>query len=338
MKCGWVSLAILVLAGCSDNNHVNPGTWDFYRNPVELSDVQDPTIYYEQENGKFYLFASGAAQTTDEGTFESVIPIMESSDLKSWQQGNSAFEEGMAPSYDVNAPLGCPSVAKVDGRYLLYYSLSEDSDKSCIAVASADIVTGPYVGASGQVLLSSSENMWGVSSPSYIKDGNDNWLVFGNFNGIYLQKLSSDGLRVSGSPIQIASTDFDAPQIFVHEGKYYLFATIGTTAGGESSECTQVVARADSIDGEYCDRNGNSVMKGYSELLIGNSTKFAGIGHGCVFDVPDGSTWILYNAYDLSNIKKGRTLMLDRVEWIDGWPSVRGQIPSFCADTPVLNK
>ena len=77
---------------------------------------------------------------------------------------------------------------------------------------------------------------------------------------------------------------------------------------------------------------------GYSELLIGNSSKFVGAGHGTVFDVADGSTWILYNAYDLSKVDKGRVLMLDRIEWIGGWPSVRGRIGSFCADTPVVNK
>ena len=73
------------------------------------------------------------------------------------------------------------------------------------------------------------------------------------------------------------------------------------------------------------------------EVLIKSSTKFAGPGHGSVFDITPGNTWILYNAYDLSDVSKGRTLMLDRIEWLEGWPSVRGSICSFCADAPALN-
>jgi arabinan endo-1,5-alpha-L-arabinosidase len=73
------------------------------------------------------------------------------------------------------------------------------------------------------------------------------------------------------------------------------------------------------------------------EVLIKSSTKFTGPGHGCVFDTPDGATWIIYNAFDLSDVSKGRTLMLDRVNWMEDWPSVRGSIGSFSADAPALN-
>ena len=181
--------------------------------------------------------------------------------------------------------------------------------------------------------------MNGVSSPSFIQDDDENYLVFGNFNGIFLVKLSADGLSTAGvNPVQIASVVFDAPCIFRHDDMYYLFATVGLATGDESCTCTQVVGRADKIEGPYYNKAGEAMLSGSSELLIGSSAKFVGPGHGTVFNVSDGSTWILYNAYDLSNVKKGRTLMLDRIQWVGGWPMVRGQIGSFCADTPLKNK
>ena len=45
---------------------------------------------------------------------------------------------------------------------------------------------------------------------------------------------------------------------------------------------------------------------------------------------------MIYNAYDLSDVARGRTLMLDRIIWSGGWPAIRGAISSFCTDAPAL--
>ena len=338
MKRGWISLiAVLMTLGCSDDITVDPGTWYSYRNPVEQSDVQDPAVY--EEKGKFYLFSAiPPSEVTDEGAVTSIIPIMESTDLTSWHRAISVFDEDTRPKFIKDVMPSSPEVASIGDKYILYYSLAEADDyaKSGIGAATADLITGPYYDK-GKVIQASSR-INGVSSPSFIQDDDGNYLVFGNFNGIFLVELSADGLSAVGTPVQIASTEFDAPCIFKHEGKYYLFATVGTTAGGASCTCTQVVGRADKIDGPYYNKGGETMLSGSSELLIGSSSKFVGLGHGTVFNVSDGTTWILYNAYDMSNIKKGRTLMLDRIQWVGGWPLVRGQIGSFCADTPLMNK
>lgn len=336
MKRGWISLmALAFVFGCSNDDAIDPGTWDSYRNPVEQSDVQDPALF--QEDGKFYLFSAAAtAPDVEEGTVTSIIPIMESTDLTVWQRAASVFNGDTKPTFIGGTDPICPEIAKVAGKYLLYYSLSKGYDQSGIGVAVADLISGPYVDK-GAVIKASS-TLTGVISPSFVSDGSNNYLTFGNFNGIYLVKLSSDGLSTAGNPEKIASAAFDAPYIFKHGRYYYLFATVGTTEGEASCSCTQVVGRSENIQGPYVDKGGESMMDGSSELLIGNSAKFVGAGHGCVFDVADGSSWIMYNSYDLSNVKKGRTLMLDRISWVNDWPLVRGQIASFCSDKPVLNK
>ena len=327
-------MALVMAFGCSNDDTVNPGTWYSYRNPVEQSDVQDPTVY--EENGKFYLFSAGSTEVAEEGAVMSIVPIMESEDLTTWQRSASVFNEDTKPSFISGVMPSCPEIAYIAGKYVLYYSLSKDYSNSGIGAATADLISGPYTDR-GQVIKASS-NVKGVSSPSFIEDGDSKYLVFGNFNGIYLVKLSEDGLSTVGNPVQLASSVFDAPCLIKHDDKYYLFATDGTIEGEASCVCTQVVGRADRIEGPYYNKSLDKMEDGYSELLIGNSSKFVGAGHGYVFNVEDNTTWILYNAYDLSNVKKGRTLMLDRVEWVGGWPSVRGQIGSFCADTPLMNK
>ena len=78
------------------------------------------------------------------------------------------------------------------------------------------------------------------------------------------------------------------------------------------------------------------MLAGGGDAVVASGIKFAGPGHGCIVSLPDGSDWMVYNAYDLSDLSKGRTLMLDRIRWTDGWPSIRGTVSSFCTDAPVL--
>lgn len=329
MKRGWIGLAAVIMAvGCSKKDTIDPGAWNSYRNPVEQTDVQDPAVY--EDNGTFYLFASGSD--------DSIIPMMVSSNLTGWELAISVFNDETKPTFISGVSADKPSVAKVGDRYLLYYSMYKSAENSGIGVAVADLITGPYVDQ-GKILLGSGYGISGAVSPSFFSDGSSNYLVFGNFGGIYIVELSEDGMSIAAgaAPVKVASELFDAPCITVKDGSYYMFASIGSTAGGADSSCQQVVGRADSVYGPYFDKNSRAMTDDGYELLIKSSTKFAGPGHGSVFDVRDGNTWIIYNAFDLSDVSKGRTLMLDRVNWIDGWPSVRGSIGSFSADAPALN-
>lgn len=327
MKRGWIGLAAVIMAvGCSKKDSIEPGVWNSYRNPVEQSDVQDPVVI--EENGTFYLFASGSD--------DSIIPMMVSSNLTGWELAVSVFNDETKPTFISGVAADKPSVAKIGDTHLLYYSMDKSAENSGIGVAVASLVTGPYMDK-GKLILGSDYGISGAVSPSFFTDGESNYLVFGNFGGLYVVKLSEDGLSVASSPVKVASELFDAPCVVVKDGKYYLFASIGAAAGGADCVCQQVVGRADSVYGPYFDKNSKAMTDDGYEVLIKSSTKFAGPGHGSVFDVHDGSTWIIYNAYDLSDVTKGRTLMLDRVNWIDEWPSVRGSIGSFSADAPALN-
>lgn len=327
MKRGWIGLAAVIMAvGCSKKDTIDPGTWNSYRNPVEQTDVQDPAVY--EDNGTYYLFASGSD--------DSIIPMMVSSNLTGWELAISVFNDETKPTFISGVSADKPSVAKVGDKYLLYYSMFKSAENSGIGVAVADLVTGPYVDQ-GKLLLSSEYGITGVVSPSFFTDGTSNYLVFGNFGGIYIVELSEDGTGVATAPVKVASELFDAPCIMVKDGSYYMFASVGSTAGGADSSCQQVVGRADSVYGPYFDKSSKAMTDDGYEVLVKSSTKFAGPGHGTVFNAADGNTWIIYNAYDLSDVSKGRTLMLDRVNWIDGWPSVRGSIGSFSADAPALN-
>lgn len=72
------------------------------------------------------------------------------------------------------------------------------------------------------------------------------------------------------------------------------------------------------------------------EILIQGNYRFAGPGHNSeiVTDI-QGKEWILYHSIDKNN-PKGRVLMLDELQWKDGWPYVEGNTPSIRWTKPVF--
>lgn len=315
----------LLLAGCGHQDTIDPGTWNSYRNPVWQTDVQDPSVLLD--DGHFYLFSSE--------TGDVLLPMATSDNLTGWNATGSALDDANRPAFIDGASLLSPEIAAVGGKYVLYYSLYKSDTATGIGAAVADVPTGPFKDK-GALLTATGSGIPGVRDPAFFSDEGTNYLVFGHSKGIYLQRLSADGLSVEGLPVKIASEAFDAPILLKREGKYFLLASMGTATAGASSTCVTVVARADRPDGPYFDKSGNDMLFSGCETLVGTGTKFAGPGHGTVVSLPDGSDWMVYNAYDLSDVARGRTLMLDRIVWSGGWPSVRGAVSSFCTDAPAL--
>ena len=328
-----ILLLTAALISCERGGGIDPGVWNAYRNPVEQSDVQDPCVI--EEDGVFYLFSSELSSGSGADLVEEFIPTMTSPNLTYWTTGTSVFDDITKPKFIAGSKITCPDIAKVGGKYLLYYTLSTNT-ASGIGVAEAEFASGPFTDK-GAIITSAGLGIQGVASPFFFSDDTDNWLVFGNFKGIYLQKLSADGLSATGATIQIASDEFTSPAILVKDGKYHLFLSSGNSAGGASSTSRIRYGRADRAAGPYLDRSLKDLLDNGGEVLMETSVKFAGPGNASLISLADGSDWLIYNAYDLSAISKGRTLMMDRIEWKDGWASVRGGIPSFSAEAPSIS-
>lgn len=72
------------------------------------------------------------------------------------------------------------------------------------------------------------------------------------------------------------------------------------------------------------------------EVIIRGNERFVGTGHNSdIVEDDSGKTWIFYHAID-KNDPKGRKLMLDEVQWKDGWPHVEGNSPSHEWKAPVF--
>lgn len=315
------------LASCSSDDSLKLSDFITYRNPVARMNIPDPTVIKVDTN--WFVFSSGSEDYQIRSFF--------SQNLTEWTEIDPVFSEDNTPDFITDATLQSPEIVSLNGNYLLYYTLKNDSI-SGIGVASSSSINGPWTD-NGSVITNEETSLSNIENPSFIQDNGANYLAFGSFGGIYLAKLSSDGLSLDpASEITLLANEiFDAPTIIKYGNYYYLILTVDVATGGASCPCILTVGRASSIAGPYQNKNGESMLDGNYETLIESNTKFRGPGHNSqLITDNEGSSWILYNSYDLTDVSLGRTLMLDPITWEDDWPSVRGAVSSFCTNIPRI--
>ncbi len=298
-----------------------------YRNPVINRSVPDPTII-KAEDGNFYLYGTEDIRNT---------PIYRSDDLVNWEFIGTAFTQQTRPNFEPKGGLWAPDINYINGKYVLYYSMSVwGGEWTCgIGVATADKPEGPFTDH-GKLFRSNEIQVQNSIDQFYIEEGGNKYLFWGSFSGIYCIELSDDGLTVkSGAEKkQVAGTAYEGVYIHKRKGYYYMFASIGSCCEGLKSTYTTVVGRSKNLFGPYLNKNGESMMNNKHEVVISKNEKFVGTGHNSEIVKDDkNQDWIFYHAVSVDN-PKGRVLMMDRVLWKKDWPYIESGSPSLEASIP----
>ena len=327
------SLIFATITSCSGNNKENsedPSEQKkLYKNPVVKYSLPDPTII-KANDGYFYLYATEDIRNT---------PIHRSKNLIDWEQTGTAFTKETRPTFVEKGGLWAPDINYVNGRYLLYYSMSVwGGEWDCgIGAAVADKPEGPFTDK-GPLFISRDIEVQNSIDPFYIEENEKKYLFWGSFRGIYAIELSDDGLSVreGAEKKRIAGTAYEGVYIHKRDNYYYMFASIGSCCEGAKSTYTTVVGRSENLFGPYSDKAGKPMLENNHEILIKRNDFFVGTGHNSeIVSDDEGNDWIFYHAVDIQN-PKGRVLMLDQVKWVNGWPEVTGAIPSLEAKAPVF--
>lgn len=300
---------------------------DKYSNPVIDYSFPDPSII-KGEDGYFYLYATEDIRN---------LPIHRSKDLVNWEFLGTAFTDENRPDFEPNGGIWAPDINKIGDKYVLYYSMSVwGGEWTCgIGCAVSDRPEGPFKDC-GMMFRSNGIKVQNSIDPFYIEDNGHKYLFWGSFRGIYAIELSEDGLSLKSgsSPVQIAGTAYEGTYIHKRGGYYYMFASIGSCCEGLKSTYTTVVGRSTSLFGPYLDKKGQSMMDNHHEILIHKNDSFVGTGHNSeIVSDNAGTDWLFYHAVSVAN-PDGRVLMLDKIDWIDGWPSVEGNSPSVKSEKP----
>lgn len=300
---------------------------DKYSNPVIDYSLPDPSII-KGEDGYFYLYATEDIRN---------LPIHRSKELVNWEFLGTAFTDENRPDFEPNGGIWAPDINKIGDKYVLYYSMSVwGGEWTCgIGCAVSDRPEGPFKDC-GMMFRSNGIKVQNSIDPFYIEDNGHKYLFWGSFRGIYAIELSEDGLSLKSgsSPVQIAGTAYEGTYIHKRGGYYYMFASIGSCCEGLKSTYTTVVGRSTSLFGPYLDKKGQSMMDNHHEILIHKNDSFVGTGHNSeIVSDNAGTDWLFYHAVSVAN-PDGRVLMLDKIDWIDGWPSVEGNSPSVKSEKP----
>jgi len=308
----------------------------------------DPSIIYGND-GYWYMYCTtdplnGNDKIGNNFNFR-LIPILRSSDLVNWTYEGDAFSARPGWVAD-DAGLWAPEIRFFNGQYYLYYTASWTDlpgGGSAIGVATSLSPLGPWTDSGtpavephGADCCGPDSRRW-VFDPDVVEDGGQLYIFYGSyFGGISARELSADGL-VSDPDTQVniaIANRYEGTEIIEHGAYWYLFASATNCCNGPLTGYSVFVGRSENLLGPYEDRDGAPMMAGRvggTPALSMNGNRWVGLGHNSVFQDFSGQWWTVYHAADRNDPYftgavgfTKRPVLLDPLDWVDGWPTVRG--------------
>ncbi len=313
------------------------------RQPAIDANFPDPSTLRARD-GYTYVYATqgGGTQAAPHN-----IQMARSRDLHNWEMLGDAL-----PTKPVWASatqdFWAPAVHYAEGRYFLYYSAKPDAALTdttrglCLAVAVAERPTGPFVDSGAPLLCG--ESFVNIDPFAYDDPATGKRLLYwgSGFGPIKVRELAAD--RISFAPGSAAidlipvipDTDpnnysrlIEGAWLERRDGYYYLFYS-GDNCCGENAHYAVMVARSRSATGPFetlAQAGGRA-----DSVILEASPRWLAPGHNAVATDARGQSWILYHAIDRARdralpsdgVNSRRVMLVDRLDWVDGWPVVRG--------------
>lgn len=331
-----------LVAQASPHNDSLPLAGDptVYTNPVFNHDFPDPNLV-KGKDGFFYAYSTQTNWTADGiAGGQRIIPILRSKNLVQWEIAGAALLK--KPDWKAEGGIWAPDAVFYKDQYFLYYSFSTWGDPNPgIGVATSGKPGGPFTDH-GKLFLSKELGVDNSIDAQFFEDGGKPYLIWGSFHGIYGVELSADGLHIAGQKFKIAGSAYEGSYILKRNNFYYYFGSTGTCCEGEKSTYRVLVGRSTDFKGPYVDQQGKPLLDNGGTLLLqrnAGSSGFVGTGHnGDIITDDAGDTWILYHAFENKPGAKQRKMLLDKITWHNGWPSIEGSQPTTVAQKgPVFN-
>ena len=193
-----------------------------------------------------------------------------------------------------------------------------------IGVASSSSPRRPFHDL-GRPLLkrSKGEPTYTAIDPFVLADKGRLWIYWGsNDQPIRAARLDDAVTRVLGkATVLIAPVPtrgsygglVEGAWVLPHAGWYYLFYSVGDCCS-EEANYSVFVARSRAPDGPFRPGPDNPVMH--------QNLHFWAVGHNATAVDGAGHDWLIYHARLRESVSDDRVLMLDRIDWRDGWPRV----------------
>lgn len=308
-----------------------------YVNPVLDEDFPDPAIILAPD-GFYYAYAT---QTRRDGEWIN-IQVARSADLVHWQHLGDALPEKPAWARTTQ-DFWAPSLISDGSTYFMYYSATPDvchhpRRGHCLAVATSSSPAGPFVDMGMPLLLGMGFEF--IDPMAYDDPATGKRLLYwgSGFQPIKVQELSEDRLSFeSGSqPIDLIWPNpvkgafprlVEASWMTRHDDFYYLFYS-GDNCCGPDADYGVMVARSSSATGPF--ETLEQARGVPHSLMLFKSERWLAPGHNTVVTDKAGQAWIVYHAIDVNlprhrqedEINSRRIMLMDPIQWRDGWPFV----------------
>jgi beta-xylosidase len=323
----------------ADAPSIEPTT---YTNPVSagVTDTFPDPAVIRGKDGAWYAYGTQNPVFNSAGEpGERILPILRSDDLVHWEYAGEVIQPDAVPdTWRASSRAWAPGIRYLDGEYLLTYGLSTGG----VAVATAPTPTGPWTHRdrllvpSAQVAGCPTGN---IDQALFTDDDGTLYMYWGSYDVVCVSELTPGAEELTGPVTQVAQgRRMEGAFVVRHDDFYYLMYSDAGCCAGTFSGYTVKVGRSESPRGPFLDDDGVDLMAestkgGY--VLTSSGNGFAGPGHNSVLTDLAGQDWMAYHAIPTDDpdfppvdTRAGtrslskRPLMIDRLDWIDGWPVV----------------
>jgi beta-xylosidase len=321
-----------------------------YQNPVSKSFADtfaDPSII-EAKDGWWYAYST--ADPLRSGDDPGIMHIARTRNFVDWDYRGTVFDESNRPTWATETSgLWAPDVRYIDGRYVLYYTVTDTTlnpgDDSAIGVATAPTPTGPWTPGDAPVVAPRPAGdgfLWTFDPSGFTDVDGQRYLYYGSyFGGVFVSRVSEDGLTAVGDAQQVAINDkFEGSYVVRHGSYYYFMASSANCCAGPATGYSLFSGRSRSPMGPFVDADGiplTASRAGGTILTTQNGNRWIGAGHHAIATDHAGRDFVVYHALDrnepwltepVQDVTKPlpinrRPMLIDRIDWIDGWPRTR---------------
>lgn len=356
---GLFLAATLVVTGCARGTEDPHPPAAGISNPVSASFADtwaDPSVI-RGVDGWWYVYAT--QDPLKQGDPSRMGHIARTRDWRTWQYMGPILADGEGPSWaSPTALVWAPDVRQVGDHYVMYYAVTDtvshpEKDDSAIGAAVSTSPGGPWKPVDKPVVPPRPDGRGGwlstIDPAGFTDVGGARYLYWGSYHGgVFAARLSEDGLHLTGSPVQVGHSDrYEGAYVVRHDGHYFLMASSANCCAGPATGYSVFVGRGDSPLGPFRDDEGVAMTasdSGGRVVLTQNGNRWIGAGHNAVMTDAAGVDHIVYHAIDhnkpwledAGGINR-RPLLIDRLDWIDGWPVVNaGSGPSQGVVNPPI--
>jgi len=308
-----------------------------YVNPILDWDFPDPAVIHAAD-GYYYAYAT---QTLRGGEWIN-IQVARSTDLIHWEHLGDALPD--KPDWALETQdFWAPSVIYDGSTYFMYFSATPDvcalhERGHALAVATSNSPAGPFVDMGMPLLLGAGFEY--IDPMAFDDPATGKRLLYwgSGFQPIKVQELSEDRMSFA---LGSESVDLiwpngedgsfprlvEAAWVILRDGFYYLFYS-GDNCCGPDAEYGVMVARSTRATGPF--ETLEQACGVPHSLILVKSDKWLAPGHNSIVTDERGDVWIIYHAIDVNRPRQHqqdednsrRILLIDKIEWRDGWPRV----------------